>query len=144
MPPKHPSQPLRVALIGYGAAGSVFHAPLITATPAMEIAAIVTRSPTRQQQAQQDFPTAEIFSAADQLWPQAARFDLVVVAAPNRLHAPLGSAALNAGLPVVIDKPMAATVADAELLIATSKKTDKLLSVFQNRRWDNDILTVKQ
>src|ERR1019366_10053029 len=142
MPTHH--QPLRVALIGYGVAGSIFHAPLISATPGMRIAAIVTRSPARQQQAQQDFPKAEIFAAVDQLWSQSAHFDLVVIAAPNRLHAPLGIAALNAGLPVVIDKPMAGSVADAENLIATSQNTGKLLSVFQNRRWDNDFLTVQQ
>jgi len=135
---------LRVALIGYGVAGTIFHAPLITATSGMSIAAIVTRSPARQQQAHHDFPTAEIFATTDQLWSQASHFDLVVVAAPNRLHVPLGIAALNAGLPVVIDKPMAASVADAERLIATSQKTGKFLSVFQNRRWDNDFLTVRQ
>ncbi len=138
------TKPLRVALIGYGVAGSVFHAPLISATPGMSIAAIVIHSPARQQQARQDFPTAEIFDTTDQLWSQAVRFDLVVVATPNSLHVPLGSAALNAGLPVVIDKPMAASVADAERLIAISKKSGKLLSVFQNRRWDNDFLTVQQ
>lgn len=141
---EHPANVLRVALIGYGVAGSIFHAPLITATPGMRIAAIMTRSPARQQQARHDFPAAEVFATADQLWSQAAHFDLVVIAAPNRLHVPLGIAALNAGLPVVIDKPMAASVADAERLIATSKKTGKLLSVFQNRRWDNDFLTVRQ
>ena len=138
------TKPVRVALIGYGVAGAIFHAPLITATSGMSIAAIVTRSPARQQQAHHDFPTADIFATADQLWSQAPHFDLVVVAAPNRLHVPLGIAALNAGLPVVIDKPMAASVADAERLIATSQKTGKLLSVFQNRRWDNDFLTVRQ
>jgi scyllo-inositol 2-dehydrogenase (NADP+) len=142
MPTHH--QPLRVALIGYGVAGSVFHAPLISATSGMKIAAIITRSPARQQQARRDFPKAEIFDSTDQLWPQAAHFDLVVVAVPNRLHAPLGIAALNAGLPVVIDKPLAGSVADAENLLATSQKTGKLLSVFQNRRWDNDFLTVQQ
>jgi scyllo-inositol 2-dehydrogenase (NADP+) len=135
---------LRVALIGYGLAGSVFHAPLIAATPGMSIAAIVTSSPIRQQQARQDFPSAEILTEVDALWSQASRYDLVVVAAPNRSHASLGIAALNAGLPVVIDKPLAASAADAEQLIATSKKTGKLLTVFQNRRWDNDFLTVRQ
>ena len=135
---------LRVALIGYGVAGSIFHAPLIATTPGMSIAAIVTRSPARQQQAHHDFPEAEVFATADQLWLQAPHFDLVVVAAPNRLHVPLGIAALNTRLPVVIDKPMAASVADAERLIATSQVTGKLLTVFQNRRWDNDFLTVRQ
>src|SRR5450631_1355409 len=97
------AKPLRVALIGYGMAGTVFHAPLITVTPGISITAIVTRSPARQQQAHHDFPSAEIFASADQLWSLAPHFDLVVVAAPNRLHVPLGIAALNAGLPVVID-----------------------------------------
>jgi scyllo-inositol 2-dehydrogenase (NADP+) len=136
--------PLRVAVIGYGLAGSVFHAPLVAATPGMEVAAIVTSNPERQQRAQRDFPSATIVSTAEELWQDASHYDLVVVAAPNRNHVPLGVAAMQAGLPVVIDKPMAPSVADAEQLIAASKNTGKLLTVFQNRRWDNDLLTVRQ
>ncbi len=138
------ARPLRVAIIGYGLAGAVFHAPLVAATPGMKVAAIVTSQAERQKRAQGDFPDAEVLSTAEQVWHDASRYDLVVVAAPNRVHVPLGLAALNAGLPVVIDKPMAATVSDAEKLIATSKRTGKLLTVFQNRRWDNDFLTVRQ
>src|SRR5579863_2816954 len=134
----------RVALIGYGLAGSVFHAPLIAATAGMRVAAIVTSSPTRQQQARQDYPAAAILPAVETLWSQASHYDLVVVATPNRTHVPLGMAALHAGLPVVIDKPLAASVADALQLISLSKQTGKLLTVFQNRRWDNDFLTVRQ
>jgi scyllo-inositol 2-dehydrogenase (NADP+) len=135
---------LRVAIIGYGLAGAVFHAPLIAATPGMTVAAIVTSHPQRQKNAHRDFPTAAILSSADQLWQDPSLYDLVVVAAPNRSHVPLGIAAMNAGLPVVIDKPMAASVADAQQLIETSERTGKLLTVFQNRRWDNDFLTVRQ
>ena len=138
------TQPLRVAVIGYGLAGSVFHAPLIAATPGMSVVAIVTSNPERQQKASRDFPAANILSSAEELWHDPARYDLVVVASPNRTHVALGIAALEAGLPVVIDKPMAASVADAEQLIATSKETGKLLTVFQNRRWDNDFLTVRR
>jgi scyllo-inositol 2-dehydrogenase (NADP+) len=138
------TEAIRVALIGYGLAGSVFHAPLISTTPGMSVAAIVTGSPTRQQQARNDFPEAEILPTADAVWSQPEHYDLVVVAAANRAHVSLGLAALNAGLPVVIDKPLAATAAQAEQLIAASKKTGKLLTVFQNRRWDNDFLTVRQ
>jgi scyllo-inositol 2-dehydrogenase (NADP+) len=137
------SQPLRVAIIGYGLAGAVFHAPLVAATPGMMVAALVTNHAERKEQAQHDFPNAAILATADDLWRDSSSYDLVVVAAPNRLHVPLGMAAMEAGLPVVIDKPMAATVADAEQLIATSKKTGQLLTVFQNRRWDNDFLTVR-
>src|SRR5256884_7100927 len=135
---------LRVAIIGYGLAGSVFHAPLVSSVAGMEVAAIVTSNPRRQEHAQRDFPDAQVLSTADELWRHPSRYDLVVVTAPNRSHVPLGMAAMNAGLPVVIDKPMAATVADAEQLIATSDRTGRLLSVFQNRRWDNDFLTVRQ
>jgi len=136
--------PLRVAIIGYGLAGSVFHAPLITATPGMTVAAIVTSSPERQQRARRDFPSATILSSAEEIWRNPSRYDLVVVAAPNRVHVPLGIATMTAGLPVVIDKPMAGSVAEAERLTATSRSTGQLLSVFQNRRWDNDFLTVRQ
>ncbi len=135
---------LRVAVIGYGLAGAVFHAPLIASTPGMTVAAIVTNHPERRERAQRNFPHATILATAQDLWHDPSRYDLVVVAAPNRAHVSLGLAAMNAGLPVVIDKPFAASVAAAEQLIATSKTTGKLLTVFQNRRWDNDFLMVRQ
>jgi scyllo-inositol 2-dehydrogenase (NADP+) len=138
------SSPLRVAIIGYGLAGSVFHAPLVATTPGMQVSAIVTSRPERQQQVRIHYPTAAILNNAEEIWEQANRYDLVVVAAANRAHVPLGLAALQAGLPVVIDKPLAASVVDAERLIAMSKQTGKLLTVFQNRRWDNDFLTVRK
>lgn len=136
-------KPLRVALIGYGLAGAVFHAPLIASTQGMEVAAIVTSDPGRRIQALRDFPKVKLYAAVEELWRDAARYDLVVIATPNRLHVPLGIAALKAGLPVVVDKPMAASVAEAQKLIEASQKTGKLLTVFQNRRWDNDFRTVR-
>src|SRR2546429_3163344 len=99
---------LRVAIIGYGLAGSVFHAPLVSSVAGMEVAAIVTSNPRRQEHAQRDCPDDQVLSTADELWRHPSRYDLVVVAAPNRSHVPLGMATMNAGLPVVIDKPMAA------------------------------------
>ena len=138
------AEPLRVAIIGYGLAGSVFHAPLVAATTGMAVTAIVTSNPARQQQASHDFPSVAVLSSAEELWRDPSRYDLIVVASPNRTHVSLGIAAMQAGLPVVIDKPMAASVADAEQLMATSKATGQLLTVFQNRRWDNDFLTVRR
>ncbi|HET8912432.1 MAG TPA: Gfo/Idh/MocA family oxidoreductase [Ktedonobacteraceae bacterium] len=135
---------LRVAIIGYGLGGQVFHAPLISSTPGMQVAAIVTQNPERQQMARQAYPNAEILPSVEDIWREPARYDLVVVTAPNRVHVAYGIAALQAGLPVVIDKPVAATVADAERLIEASKQAGKLLSVFQNRRWDNGFLTLQQ
>ncbi|GAC1367141.1 MAG: Gfo/Idh/MocA family oxidoreductase [Ktedonobacteraceae bacterium] len=134
----------RVAIVGYGLAGAVFHAPLIAATAGMRVAAIVTSNPERQQSARQRYADVKIYTHVDHLWREAAEYDLVVVATSNRTHVSLGIAAMRAGLPVVIDKPMAASVADAERLLATSKETGKLLTIFQNRRWDNDFLTVQK
>jgi scyllo-inositol 2-dehydrogenase (NADP+) len=109
----------------------------------MSVAAIVTSNPERQDRARRDYPSATILTDADEIWRHPTRYDLVVVATPNRTHVPLGLAAMNVGLPVVIDKPMSATVADAQQLIESSNSTGTLLTVFQNRRWDNDFLTVR-
>ncbi len=134
---------LRVGIIGYGLAGSVFHAPLVAATPGMTVSAIVTGNPQRQAQARRDYPAATIYASADELFANAELLDLVVVGAPNRAHVPLGIAALETGLPVVIDKPLAPSASEAERLLATAQRAGKLLSVFQNRRWDGDFLTVR-
>ncbi len=138
------TNPLRVAIIGYGLAGAVFHAPLIASTDGMTVSAIVTGNTERQQRARVNYPAASILASAEDIWQNASSYDLVIVASPNRTHVPLGIAAMQAGLPVVIDKPMAPSAVEAERLIATSKSTGKLLTVFQNRRWDNDFLTVRQ
>jgi scyllo-inositol 2-dehydrogenase (NADP+) len=135
---------VRAAILGYGLAGQVFHAPLISSVPGMAVAAIVTSSPARQQKARADYPQATVYSSAAELWRDAASYDLAVVATPNRAHVSLGLAALDAGLPVVVDKPVAATAADAERLVEASRRTGKLFTVFQNRRWDGDFLTVKR
>lgn len=137
-------QPLRVALIGYGHGGAVFHAPLISTTPGLELAAIVTGSPARRAQAHSAYPRAAILDSADAIWQAPTQYDLVVVATPNRTHAPLGLAALRAGLPVVIDKPMAVTVAEGLELIAASAEAGKLLTVFHNARWSSTFLSVQR
>lgn len=137
-------QPARVVIIGYGLGGQVFHAPLVAATSGMVVAGIVTADPQRQQLARERFPHATIFASADELWPLADQFDLIVVTTPNRWHVPLGLAALGAGLSVVIDKPVALTEADFQLLIEASQQTGKPVIPFQNRRWDGDFLTLRQ
>jgi predicted dehydrogenase len=137
-------QTLRVAVIGYGLAGSVFHAPLVDATPGMDVAAIVTGNDERRAQAERDFPGAALLARPDDVWADAAAYDLVVVATANRAHAPLSLSALAAGLPVVVDKPMAATVDDARAMIDAGRAAGLLLAVFHNRRWDTDFLTVRR
>lgn len=136
-------QPLRVVILGYGLAGAVFHAPLLAATPGMLIAAIVTSDPERQAKVRRDYPAARIYPTADAVWQDAASYDLVVIATPNRVHVPLGLAALEAGLPIVVDKPVAPSVAGARELFAASERSGKFFTVFQNLRWDGDFLTVR-
>ncbi|MEU0333146.1 Gfo/Idh/MocA family oxidoreductase [Streptomyces sp. NPDC006193] len=136
--------PLRVGLIGYGLAGSVFHAPLIDATEGLALDTVVTSNPERQQQARAEFPDVRLAAAADELFDRADELDLIVVASPNRTHVPLATAALEAGLPVVVDKPVAGTAAEARGLAALADERGLLLSVFQNRRWDNDFLTLRR
>ncbi|MEU1531458.1 Gfo/Idh/MocA family oxidoreductase [Streptomyces fagopyri] len=139
-----PGAPLRVALIGYGLAGSVFHAPLIAATEGLALDTIVTSNPERREQARAEFPQVRFAATPDDLWARAGELDLVVIASPNKTHVPLATAALEAGLPVVVDKPLAGTAAEARELATLADERGLLLSVFQNRRWDNDFLTVRK
>lgn len=136
--------PIRVGLIGFGLAGEVFHAPLIAATPQMELASIVTSDPGRQTRARESHPGVAILPDVEALWTDAAEHDLVVIATPNRFHVPLAQTALRSGLPVVIDKPMAPTAAEAGRLVQEAEARSLLLTVFQNRRWDGDFLTVRR
>ena len=133
---------LNVAVIGYGLAGAVFHAPLIAAEPRMRVAAVVTGSAERVARAEADHPGVRVLPDPEALFGSAAgQVDLVVVAAPNDAHAPLARAALAAGLPVVVDKPVTPTAAEARELIGLAERAGLALSVFQNRRWDGDFLT---
>jgi predicted dehydrogenase len=142
--PNDSNAPLRVGLIGYGLAGSVFHAPLIAATPTLRLAVVVTSDPERGAKAQRNFPEARIVETADRLWELAPELDLVVIATPNRTHVSLTRAAFAAGLAVVVDKPFAPTAAEGRALIAEARERHVFLTVFQNRRWDSDFLTVRQ
>ena len=135
---------LRVALLGYGLGGAAFHAPLIRATAGLELAAIVTRNPERRRDAQASHPDARLLDSAEEIWKDASRFDLVVVTTPNRTHVPLARAALTAGLHVVVDKPFARTAEEGRGLIEEARRRDRMLSVYHNRRWDGDFLTVQR
>jgi scyllo-inositol 2-dehydrogenase (NADP+) len=132
---------LRVAIIGYGLAGRVFHAPLIAATRGLAVTSIVTSSPERQALVARDHPHARTLSSADRLWERDDH-DLVVIASPTDTHVPLATAAIDHGLPAVVDKPLAVTAARAEELLDRAQRAGVLLTVFQNRRWDSDHLTL--
>jgi predicted dehydrogenase len=132
---------LRVAIIGYGLAGRIFHAPLIAATGGLTVASVVTSSPERQAAVARDHPGARALSSADRLWERDDH-DLVVIATPNDTHVGLATAAIDHGLPVVVDKPLAVTSARADELVLHAQRAGVLLTVFQNRRWDADHLTL--
>ncbi len=135
-------EPLRVGLIGFGLAGAAFHAPLLVTTPGLRLAAVVTRDPERRDAVGRAYPGAAVLDSPDAVWDGG--FDLVVVAAPNRAHVPLARAAIAAGIPVVVDKPLAATADEARAVVDEARTAGVMLTVFQNRRWDGDFLTARR
>ena len=137
---KNHQKDLGVALVGYGFAGKTFHAPLIAVTPGLKLRTVVSRDAGKVHA---DFPEAAV--VADLAIALAEpNIDLVVIATPNALHAPQAHAALAAGKHVVVDKPFAVTLAEAQSVSAHAERAGRVLSVFQNRRWDGDFLTVRR
>jgi scyllo-inositol 2-dehydrogenase (NADP+) len=132
----------RTAVIGYGLAGRTFHSSLIAATEGLDVAAIVTANRERAGQARAEHPGAEVLGSVDELWRR--ELDLVVVASVNDSHVPLARAALERGLPVVVDKPLAPAAVEAAALVDFAAERGVLLTVFQNRRWDSDVLTLRR
>ncbi|GAA3753501.1 putative dehydrogenase [Spinactinospora alkalitolerans] len=133
---------LHVALIGYGKGGAVFHAPLIDATPGLRLSAVVTGDPGRRAAVRERYPDTEVIASVDELWRRADDFEIAAITTPNDSHAPLARAALEAGLAVVVDKPFALTSAEARELAEESRRLGQVLTVFHNRRWDSDFLTL--
>jgi len=134
----------RVGLVGYGLGGSTFHAPLISATPGLELAAIATSDPARVQAATTRYPRTRIVAKADELFTLAPPLDLIVVSTPHHTHAPIARGALAAGCHVVIDKPFAVSATEARKLEALAVRHGRLAIPFQNRRFDADILTLQR
>ncbi len=132
---------LRVALVGYGLAGRFFHAPLIGATTGLTLLTVVTSSAERRAQVEREHPNARVLMYAGQLWERGDH-DLVVIASPNDAHARLVAEAIDHGVPVVVEKPLAVTSGEAAALVARAEQAGVLLTVFQNRRWDSDHLTL--
>jgi scyllo-inositol 2-dehydrogenase (NADP+) len=129
---------LRAAIAGFGLAGEVFHAPLIDAVDGIEIASILTTNPDRQAKARAAYPDAAVVEDLDSLLEGA---DVFVNAAPNRAHVTLSLTALERGVPVVVDKPLASSAAEGEQLVEAGGDR---LTVFQNRRFDGDFMTLRR
>ncbi|MCC7494855.1 MAG: Gfo/Idh/MocA family oxidoreductase [Fimbriimonadaceae bacterium] len=134
---------LGVGIVGYGLAGRLFHRMLVDATPGLRVAAVMSRAAEKLEQARQDNPQAAVVDSFEALVQHPA-VDLVVLATPHHLHCEQTVAALGMGKPVVVDKIMARSVAEADAMIAAADRAGQLLSVFHNRRWDSDFLTVRK
>ena len=133
------SDAIRVGLIGYGYASKTFHAPLISGTPGMTLAAVASSD---ENKVHADWPAMPVVSGPERILNDP-NIDLVVIPTPNDTHFPLAKAALEAGKHVVVDKPFTVTLSQARELDALARSLGRLLSVFHNRRWDSDFLTVK-
>lgn len=143
--PANPAQaaPIRTAVAGFGLSGSVFHAPLIAANPAFTLDAIATSDAGRKSAAAARHPGARIVDTPADLLALAGGLDLLVMGTPPATHYPLAKAALEAGLDVVVDKPFTVRSTEGEELIRLAARLGRVLTVFQNRRWDGDFLTVR-
>lgn len=132
-------QPIRTAILSYGMSGEVFHAPLLQAHPGFDLSCILERS---KNKAQGRYPQAKVVRTLDEILTDS-NLELVIVNTPHDTHLELTTQVLEAGKHVVVEKPFTTTVTEGEKLIAIAKKNGCMLSVFQNRRWDGDFLTVK-
>lgn len=131
---------LQVGLIGYGFAGRTFHAPVITSVPGLRLRKVVER---RSEHSKERYPWVEVVKSAEALYADP-EIDLIIVTTPSTHHVEFVRNALNAGKHVVVEKPFTATTAEADELIQLAKEKNKMLSVFHNRRWDGDFMTIKE
>ncbi len=132
---------LKVGIAGYGLAGRYFHAPLLKGC-GYEVTAILTSNGLRKTHALEDFPNTKVVTSIDEL--VSMDLDLIVVASANIVHADQAIAALEAGIPVVVDKPMGRNLEETQRIIDASIALGVPVTTFFNRRWDSDALTIKK
>ncbi len=130
---------IEVGLVGFGLAGRAFHAPVIRAVPGLQLAAIVQRSGT---EAAEKYPDVRIVRSLDELL-SIAEIRLVVIATPNDTHFAFARRCLEAGRDVVVDKPFTTTLDEAVSLVQFAKQANRLLTVYQNRRYDGDFQAIR-
>jgi predicted dehydrogenase len=135
---------VRTAIVGFGISGKVFHAPLIDADPHYSLDLIVTADPARAAEAARLYPQARVVPTPEEMFAQAGVLDLVILGTPPHTHFDLASAAIGHGLNVVVDKPFVPTPGQGEKLLALASEAGVQLTVFQNRRWDADFLTLQK
>jgi scyllo-inositol 2-dehydrogenase (NADP+) len=132
--------PINTALLSFGMSGEVFHGPLLAAHAGFNLTHVVERTHTK---ATNRYPSVKVVRAVEEIWKNDS-IELVVVNTPNETHYRYTEEALNAGKHVVVEKPFTVTAPEADKLIALARKKNKILTVFQNRRWDGDFLTIRK
>lgn len=131
---------LGVGILGWGGSARTFHAPFIPLVPGLELRAVAT---SRRAVVGAQLPRVTMYDSFDELLGDG-RIDLVVIASPHRFHPQHAVAALAAGKEVVVEKPLAATAAEAEAVFARAREAGRRCIVYQNRRWDGDFQTVRR
>jgi predicted dehydrogenase len=134
--------PLRIGLVGYGFGGRYFHAPLLASAAGCDFLGVVTNSDERRSAFTAEFPGRTTFDSLEQL--VAAGAEAVTISTPAGTHIELTQQALRLGLAVVCDKPFALDAASARETVLLSEQLEVPLTVYQNRRWDSDFLTVRK
>ncbi len=134
-------RPFRVAVLGYGVGGRVLHTPLGSVTEGLELRYVVTQDPSSAPEVTQRYGAVTLHDP-DDVWQRADEIDLVVVSTPNPTHVALARRAIALGLNVVVDKPAAPTAAQTLALVDEARQAGVMFTVFQNRRWDGDFLTL--
>ncbi|AEG44600.1 Gfo/Idh/MocA family oxidoreductase [Isoptericola variabilis] len=133
---------VRVAIVGYGGAGRQIHARLVREA-GLTVTAVLTRDPGRRTQAAGDWPGARLVDDVEALVALRAAYDVVVVASPTALHATHAAALARAGVPFVLDKPIGVDAHEARAVVAEAERTGTPFTVFHNRRWDPEQLTLQ-
>lgn len=136
---------IRCGVLGYGPSYRMGkdHAEWVTMTEGLELVAICDKDPKMAVVAEKEFPGLKgYFTDADEML-KMNDLDLVTVVTPHNVHAPLALKCLDAGKSVIVEKPMCITAAEATAMINKAREKDLMLSVFQNRRWDNDFICIK-
>ncbi len=131
---------IEVGLVGFGLAGRAFHAPVIRAVPGMHLAAILQRT---GNEAEEKYPDLRVVRNMEELLA-LREIRLVVIATPNDTHYSLARQCLEAGRDVVVDKPFTTALEEARSLVELAKKAGRLITVYQNRRFDGDFQTIRK
>ncbi|KAI1612025.1 NAD binding Rossmann fold oxidoreductase [Exophiala viscosa] len=138
-----PGGKYNVGIIGYGLSAKTFHIPFITAVEDFNLYAIVQRTPKPNDDASKDHPNIKLYHSTDDLFKDENVHVIVVTTAPDS-HLQLAKAAMLAKKHVVVEKPFTPTSAEAQELVDVAKAQGVLITVYQNRRWDSDFLTLKK